>query len=70
MVSARAMCGKGCLCMSHVVGRMPQSVGNRTAAPWFDTGQATPVSAADPVDPYKTDRAYWRLFWHQPAASE
>jgi len=24
----------------------------------------------DPVDPYKTDEAYWRLFWHQPAAGE
>ena len=26
--------------------------------------------ARDPVDPYKTDQAYWRLFWHQPAAGE
>jgi len=25
---------------------------------------------ADPVDPYKTDRAYWRLFWYDPATGE
>jgi hypothetical protein len=26
--------------------------------------------AADPVDPYETDRAYWRLFWYDPPAGE
>jgi len=26
--------------------------------------------ADDPVDPYRTDRAYWRLFWHEPPAGE
>ena len=23
--------------------------------------------AKDPIDPYETDRAYWRSLWHQPA---
>lgn len=26
--------------------------------------------ADDPIDPYETDRAYWRSLWHQPAGTE
>jgi hypothetical protein len=25
-------------------------------------------SAADPIDPYETDQAYWRSLWYQPPA--
>jgi hypothetical protein len=29
---------------------------------------AETLGPRDPVDPYTTDRAYWRSLWYQPAA--
>ncbi len=51
---------------------MPDFRPNPNYVRWMKRWEILPESfdpAKDPIDPYETDRAYWRSLWHQPPAA-
>jgi len=52
---------------------MPGTRPNHHYVRWMKRFGALPETFdadKDPIDPYQTDRAYWRSLWHRPATAE